>query len=316
VNPHPTRRELDAMGGPATAVPAPEVCAARPNDKPCERPATLGLLCGQDGTRIADHYGAREGHGQPGRLIHGLPWMYEHVRLAYPSVTGWTAGNGASDIDDPEAEKLAAVLALRTDILDHLTETARDLAERLGRAGPQLTNPRWRVTPFAQVMRSAGWLLVNIESLRAGQGVQATAEYVAAAKRQAQISWLLSDDPTFSGAVIDAAAAAAHISVKAEAVAAVLEEADDLASRAHALAPWRPAPTKLKDIPCRCGSVGTIYDHSDVRKCWRCGRTYSEEEWAIFMKVYTRRFCQRVPVCAWHCGVCTQASRDQEGATA
>ena len=171
---------------------------------------------------------------------------------------------------------LSAVLALRSDIHDHLTETARDLAERIGRVGPRLD----RTSAWMRVYRAAGWLVANVESLRSGQGIQDAGD---------------------------------------EAVAAVLEEADDLASRAHALAPWRPAPEKLKGIPCRCGTMGTVYDHGDVRKCWRCGRTYSEEEWAIFMKVYIRRFCQRTPVCAWHCGVCTQAAvpgRDQEGSTA
>lgn len=280
---HPTRRNLDAMDGPATAVPATDPCAARW----CERPATLQLLCGHDGQRLADHYGAREGHGQPGRLIHGLSWMYEHVRLAYPSVTGWTAGGGGSDIDDPEAEKLSAVLGLRSDILDHLTETARDLAERLGRSGPELTHPRWRVTPWAQVMRSAGWLLVNIESLRAGQGIQATNE-----------ARLLAVFSAPNGSNVDLIVDALDAATAREAVAAVLEEADDLAARAHAIAPWRPAPTRIDGVPCRCGAVGTVHDHGDVRKCWRCGKTYSEQEWNVLMKVLSHRF------------------RDQEGATA
>jgi hypothetical protein len=280
---HPTRRELDAMGGPATAVPAPDVCAARNNGAPCQRVATLGLLCGTDGQRLADLYGAREGHGQPGRLIHGLSWMYEHVRLAYPSVTGWTAGSGGAGVDDPEAEKLAAVLSLRTDILDHLTETARDLAERLGRHGPELTNPRWRVTPWAQVMRSAGWLLVNIESLRSGQGVRATDE---ARQRAAGWSVLFRPDGSQVRGVLDALDA----ETAREAVAAVLEEADDLASRAHALAPWRPAPTRLDGIPCRCGAVGTMHDHGSEVRCWRCGRSYDPDEYVVLCKVLARRF--------------------------
>lgn len=232
------------------AVPKPDPCAARW----CQNWATLGLLCPEHGQRLGDHYGAREGHGQPGRISHGLPWMWEHLQLAYPSVTGWTSGGGGGDIDDPEAEKLAAVLSLRSDIHDHLTETAADLASRLGRHGPQATRSQ-RVA----VLRAAAWLLAHLESLRAAQGVQGAGD---------------------------------------EAVAAVLDEADGLASRAHALAPWRPAPTRIEGIPCRCGAVGTVHDHGDVRKCWRCGRGYSEDEWAALMKVFAHRF------------------RDQEGVTA
>jgi hypothetical protein len=239
---HPTRRHLDAMGGPGMSVPTPEACAARW----CDRPAALGLLCAPDGARLADHYGAREGHGQPGRLIHGLPWMWEHIRLAYPSVSGWTSGSGGGDIDDPEAEKLAAVLTLRTDIEDHLTETALDLAERIGRRGPNLDD----CAQWARVTRSAGWLLANIEALRSGQGSPAGDE----------------------------------------AIAATLAEADDLASRAHALAPWRPAPTRLDGIPCRCGAVGTMHDYGDMVRCWRCGRGYSPEEYTTLMKVLAHRF--------------------------
>jgi hypothetical protein len=256
--------------------PAPEMCAARW----CERPATLQLLCGPDATRLADLYGAREGHGQPGRLIHGLPWMYEHIRLAYPSVTGWTAGNGGAGVDDPEAEKLAAVLALRTDILDHLTETARDLAERLGRHGPELTNPRWRVTPWAQVMRSAGWLLVNIESLRAGQGVRATDLAV----------FRLASVPAHKCRDVDAALMALDAATAREAVAAVLEEADDLASRAHALAPWRPRPSQIKWSVCRCGTTGAIHDFGDVRMCIACHRSYADDQWRALTVVFGARF--------------------------
>lgn len=220
----------------------PQLCVARH----CDSAAVLGLLCNRDGQRLADHYGAREGHGQAGRLIHGLPWMYEHIRLAYPSVSGWTSGTGGSDIDDPEAEKLSAVMSLRSDIADHLTETASDLAERMGRGGPQIAGRgQW-----VRVYRSAGWLAANIESLRAGHN---------------------------SGA-------------PDEAVAAVLAEADDLASRAHALAPWRAAPTRIDGIPCRCGAVGTMHDYGTDVVCWRCTRKYSPEEYATLCKVLAHRF--------------------------
>lgn len=218
-------------------------CAARH----CTRPPTHQLLCGTHGQSLADLYGAREGHGSDGRVSHGLPWMWEHLAVAYPSLSGWASpATARSDIDDAEAEKLTAVLTLRQDVEDHLTATALDLAERLGRNGPDLvTSARLRV------QRAARWLLAHIEPLRAAQGVTAAGD---------------------------------------EAVAAVLEEAGDLASRAHALAPWRPAPTRIDGVPCRCGAVGTVHDHGDVRRCWRCGRGYSEAEWEVLMKVLAYRF--------------------------
>ena len=219
-----------------------DICAVR-----CERTATHGLLCSEHGVRLADHYGAREGLGTPGRIIHGLPWCYDHIQLAYPSLAGWSGGNRDSgDIDDAEAEKLSAVIVLRQDIHDYLAAVVADLAERLGRHGPPAA-PTQRLA----VQRTARWLLAHIEPLRAGQGIGDAAD---------------------------------------EAVATLVEEADGLASRAHALAPWREAPSKLKHIPCRCGSVGTVYDFGDVRRCWRCGANYDELHWKALMKVLAHRF--------------------------
>jgi hypothetical protein len=221
-----------------------EICACR-----CERPATLGLLCTEHGQRLADHYGAREGHGAPGRISHGLPWMWDHVQLAYPSLAGWSGGSRDSgDIDDAEAEKLSAVIVVRSEICDHLTAVVADLAERLGRNGPP-TAPTQRLA----VYRAAGWLLAHIEPLRAGQGIGDAAD---------------------------------------EAVATLVEEADGLASRVHSLAPWRAAPTRIDGIPCRCGAVGTVHDHGDVRRCWRCAKTYTETEWAALMRVLAHRFSE------------------------
>jgi hypothetical protein len=224
-------------------------CAARA----CGHLPVLGLLCGNHGQRLADHFGAREGHGDPDRTSHGLPWMWDHLAAAYPSLTGWSApSRGGNDIGDPEAEKLAAVMTLRTDISDYLVATALDLAERLGRVGPDLVT-----TDRLRAHRSAGWLLAHIEPLRAGQGAGDAAD---------------------------------------EAVAAALDEADGLASRAHALAPWRPAPTRIDGIPCRCGAVGTVHDHGDVRKCWRCGQEFDGDEWAVLMQVLARRFRDDAPL--------------------
>lgn len=266
-----------------------EICAARG----CVRTSALGLLCPEHGQRLADHYGAREGHGSPGRTSHGLPWMYDHVEIAYPSLAGWSGGTlGRDDIDDAEAQKLAAVIDLRTEIHDHLTITARELADDLGRKGPDLaTSERKRVR------RAAGWLLAHIESLRAAQGARATGAAVTAAAAQAitvhavtEPVNVYTDRVTTPAGVVQSAVAAAHAGAARWAVRGLLEEADDLASRAHALAPWRPAPTRLKGIPCRCGAVGTVHDHGDIRKCWRCGRGYDEAQWAALMKVLAYRF--------------------------
>ncbi len=215
-----------------------------------QRPATHGLLCTQHGQRLADHYGAREGHAAPGRTpSHGLPWCYDHLQLAYPSLAGWSGGTLAKgEIDDSEAEKLAAVITLRQEIHDHFTAVTADLAERLGRKGPDLAT-----TQRLAVQRCARWLLAHIEPLRAGQGIGDAAD---------------------------------------EAVATLVEEADALASRVHALAPWREVPTRIKGVPCRCGAVGTVHDFGDVRKCLRCGASFDEIHWAALMKVLHHRFGQ------------------------
>jgi hypothetical protein len=183
-------------------------------------------------------------------------------------------------------------MALRTEIHDHLTITARELADDLGREGPDLaTSQRVAVT------RAAAWLVAHIEPLRAAQGARATEVAQEFARLEAARRWRqehgefaafrLSMAP---GEVLAAGVAAAHAAAKAECVRALLEEADALASRAHALAPWREAPTRVDGIPCRCGSVGTIHDFGDVRKCWRCSKTFNEVEWRALTVVMAHRF--------------------------
>lgn len=254
-----------------------------------QRPATLGLLCSEHGARIADHYGAREGHAAPGRTpSHGLPWMWDHLQLAYPSLAGWSGGTLAKgEIRDPEAEKLAAVITLRQEIHDHLTITARELAEDLGRTGPDLAT-----TPRLRVQRSARWLLAHIEPLRAAQGARATSVHLANAIREATENYERAMAAGTPALAITDVGANAHAGAKAEAVRALLAEADALASRAHALAPWREAPTRIEGIPCRCGAVGTVHDFGDVRKCLRCLRSYSDIEWRALTRVLAHRFGQ------------------------
>lgn len=242
-----------------------------------QRPATLGLLCSEHGVRIADHYGAREGLGEPARIHHGLPWCWDNLANAYPSLSGQAGNAGKSDIDDPEAQKLAAVIDLRQEIHDHLVITARELADDLGRSGPDLAT-----TARLRVQRSARWLVAHIEPLRAAQGARATDLDAFLATVRAQRA----DPPSDPREAVEAA----HAGAKAYAVRSLLAEADELASRAHALAPWREVPTRVDGIPCRCGAVGTVHDFGDMRKCARCGKSYSEVEWASLMKVLAHRF--------------------------
>jgi len=222
----------------------------------CDRDAADGLACREHGRRFRDHLGAREGLGEPGCESHGLPWMWSHLRGAYPSIAGWKTP-GATGPADREAERLAAVVGLRADIRDWLGSVAADLAERLERAGP----PRVRLTTDYRrrhvgrdvdvVRGSARWLLTHADALLTGQG--------------------LPED------------------VAAEMVGLLLGQADDLASRAHALAPWQPVPTAIDGVPCRC-MARALHDHGDQVTCWSCGRSYTREEYTVLCKVLARRF--------------------------
>jgi len=222
----------------------------------CDQPPADGLACGQHGRRLRDHLGAREGLGEPGCESHGLPWMWSHLRGAYPSIAGWKTP-GATGPADREAERLAAVVGLRADIRDWLGSVAADLAERLERAGPphvRLTTDyrRRHVGRDVDVVRgSARWLLTHADALLTGQG--------------------LPED------------------VAAEMVGLLLGQADDLASRAHALAPWQPVPTAIDGVPCRC-MARALHDHGDQVTCWSCGRSYTREEYTVLCKVLARRF--------------------------
>ena len=232
-------------------------CAALHADEPTD--ALDGLLCRNHGWRLRDLLGAREGLGEPGREHHGLPWMWEHLEQAMPSLTQGQGSGGGSWVRDREAEQLASVIALRADIRDWLGEVAADLMKRLPAAGPakvrlstSVTSRRYRGADWDVVQRSATWLLAQADALLSGRGLP---EDVARA-----------------------------------AVAATLDTASQLASRAHALAPWRPAPTVIEGIPCRCGSVGSVHDYGDYRICQGCSRKYDDHEWDVLMAVLSRRF--------------------------
>jgi hypothetical protein len=87
-------------------------------------------------------------------------------------------------------------------------------------------------------------------------------------------SWLLAQAEPF----------AAH-----EAVAVAYTELSALLTRAHQLAPWRPAPTLIDGVPCRCMATA-LHDHGDDGiVCWRCGVTYTRDSYQRLLKVLDHR---------------------------
>jgi hypothetical protein len=216
--------------------------------------ATRGLLCDRDSRILRGMLGAEEGL-DPDHPVHGLPWAWDALAEAYPSLTQ-APGGGGSSIDDPEAERLAAVLSLRADISDVLGEWVKALVEQSFLTGPDLTvsvvqqpDASWyrragarHLSDRLRVRRRAEWLLTHIESLESHPAVSE--------------AW---------------------------------QELADLMSRAHALAPWRPAPTHIRGVPCRCGETA-LHDHGDEVLCWACRKSYSREEYRVLTKVLARRF--------------------------
>jgi len=202
--------------------------------------AERGNLCGRCSRQLRGCLGAEEGM-DPDHPVHGLPWAYDHLEDAYPSLSQASGNGGGSGPADREAQRLAVVLSVRADIHDVLASWVADVAEHGGLIG--LSARVLRGLPARlRVARHAAWLLARVEALEAHP-----------------------------------------------AVADAWEELGDLMSRAHALAPWRPAPTHLDGIPCRCGEMG-LHDHGDEVKCWRCGHAYSREEYRVLTVILARRF--------------------------
>jgi hypothetical protein len=213
--------------------------------------ATHGLICDRDSRILRGFLGAEEGL-DPDHPVHGLPWAWEHLENAYPSLSQ-APGGGGSSVDDPEAERLSAVLSVRFDVHDVLAAWVEAVADHAGLAGPDLTvhlqhdrdsTGARRLAWITRVRRRTAWLLTHVEALES------------------------------------------H-----EAVAEAWQELADLMSRAHALAPWRPAPTEIRGIPCRCGAF-SLHDHGDEVKCWSlsCRWSFSRAEYAVWVKVLARRF--------------------------
>ncbi len=208
--------------------------------------ADRGLLCGRCAQRLEGLLGAEEGLAEPGAEIHGLPWAYDALQDAYPSLSQ-APSSGGSSIEDAEAERLSSVVSLRADIHDVLAAWAEAIAEQAGLLGGRIIIRPDRKTgraldPRARMRRRAEWLLAHGDVLHAHP-----------------------------------------------AVAEAWQELADLMSRAHALAPWRPAPTKLEGIPCRCGAV-ELHDHGDEILCWACRRSLTREEYRVATVVFARRF--------------------------
>jgi hypothetical protein len=220
--------------------------------------ASFGLLCGGDARRLLDHLGASE-DPRDEHAPHGLPWAWEHLgQFVEPSPHPGAVG-GSGELQVPIS---LAVVDLRNEIRDWLGTTTADLMERLDRVGPVgvtlTTDYRERHigVDWHIVRRCAAWLLAQGESLAAGAGIP--------------------DED-----------------VAAEAVRGVWQGAADLMSRAHALAPWRPAPTHIDGVPCRCGEL-SLHHHGDVIKCWNgaCGVTYTREQYETLTVVLARRFAR------------------------
>lgn len=206
-----------------------------------------GLLCARCAQILEGFLGGQEGLGEEGREVHGLPWAYDHIENAYPSLSQ-APSSGGSSIEDAEAERLANVVSLRADIHDVLQAWADAVADesRMDRPGSQPalvsrgiklgTAQRYRVR------RRAEWLLAHAEALHSHP-----------------------------------------------AVAEAWQELADLMSRAHALAPWRPAPTQLVGIPCRCGALA-LNDYGDQVMCTACRWSFTPETYRIWTKVLGRRY--------------------------
>jgi hypothetical protein len=205
-----------------------------------------GLLCARCADQLEGFLGAQEGLGEEGREVHGLPWAYDHLEHAYPSLSQ-APGGGGSSIEDAEAERLANVVSLRADIHDVLAAWTDAVAD--GLAGPDLTlgitaTPATILEKARRIRtrRRAAWLLAHADALHAHP-----------------------------------------------AVAEAWQELADLMSRAHALAPWRPAPTKLEGIPCRCGALA-LHDYGTEVQCAACRWNFSRETYGIWVKVLGRRY--------------------------
>lgn len=239
---------------------APCTCVVDCPDHPDHCPgcapfeASFGLLCTGDARRLLDHLGASE-NPQDENAPHGLPWAWEHLgQFVEPAVRPGDSTGGSGELQVPIS---LSVIDLRNEIKDWLGTTAAELMERLDGIGPPgvvlTTDYRERHigVPWQIVRRSAQWLLAQGESLAAGAGIP--------------------DED-----------------VAAEAVRSVWQGAGDLMSRAHALAPWRPAPTHIDGIPCGCGLVA-LHDHGDEIRCHGCRRSYSREQYRILTVILARR---------------------------
>jgi hypothetical protein len=214
-----------------------------------------GLLCARCAQILEGFLGGQEGLGEEGREVHGLPWAYDHLEHAMPSLSQ-APSSGGSSIEDAEAERLANVVSLRADIHDVLAAWVDAVAEVTGLQGPDLTVPV-KKPPSGSWFRSP-------EARNAAQRWHG--------RRRAE--WLL------------AHAEALH---SHPAVAEAWQELADLMSRAHALAPWRPAPTQLVGIPCRCGALA-LNDYGDQIMCTACRWSFTPETYRIWTKVLGRRY--------------------------
>lgn len=246
--------------------------------------ADRGLLCARCADRLEGFLGGQEGLAEdPEREVHGLPWAWEHLATAWPSLSQ-APSSGGSTIEDAEAQRVAAVVSARDDIHDTLRQWVEVLTEQTGLSGPDLTftitarpeEARTRAQGI-RVSRYANWLLRHIEPLLAGTGV-APSDLDVAAMLSPGEGMLEQDTPEQDLA-----------DLRARQVVAVWDELGELMSRAHALAPWRPVPTKLEGIPCRCGALA-LHDYGTEIQCSACRWNFSRETYRIWTVVLGRRY--------------------------
>lgn len=119
--------------------------------------ASNGLLCSTDSRRLRGFLGAEEGL-DPEHPVHGLPWAWEHLEVAYPSLSQAPGDGGGSGPADREAQRLADVLSVRGDTHFWLQLWTLKVMNAGGLAGPDFpAGERLDIRRFAE------WLLTNIE---------------------------------------------------------------------------------------------------------------------------------------------------------
>ena len=229
-----------------------------PGCQPAE--AEHGHLCRWCHRALTDRLGGREQPDGP----HGLAWIWDYLQpLRDPRLT-YVGGDVRTSNGWP-VPIAVPVIDLSNDIRDTLASWVADTRERTGMAGPAdvrvFTDRRPIGADRMIVRRCAEWLLRNVAVLEG-----------------AELTWTVGEGDD----------AVTHTEWP---VVNAYDELGSLTSRAHALAPWRPRPTLIEGIPCRCMATA-LHHYGDGVLCLACRRGYTLEEYATLTKVLARRFGQ------------------------